>query len=267
MAECHVIASKNTDQYNLFYYTWLTGLDHMKDLHVPYYLRLRDALATQIESGLLGPHTKLPSERELKETYDINRVTVRQALMQLESEGLVYRLIRRGWYVSPPRLFYDPTQSIGFMDNVRSQGRVPETVILSKSEISASPWANRHLGVDSGAPLFLLRRRRSIDGRSVLIEHIHINAKLCPGLLDIPLECSLTEIFREHYGIHISRTKINMYPAPLNEAQADELKVVAGSPGLFLSRASYDQHGNIVEYDQEFWLHDALEISLDIESK
>lgn len=239
----------------------------MKDLHVPYYLRLRDALASQIENGLLGPHTKLPSERELKETYDINRVTVRQALMQLESEGLVYRLIRRGWYVSPARLFYDPTQSVSFMDNVRSQGRVPGTEILSQSEISASPWATQHLGVDSGAPLFLLRRRRSIDDRAVLIEHININAKLCPGLLDLPLECSLTDIFHEHYGIQISRTRINMYPAPLNEAQAEALQVVAGTPGLFLSRASYDQHGNIVEFDQEFWRHDALEISIDVEVK
>ena len=239
----------------------------MKDLHVPYYLRLRDTLANQIESGQLGFHTKLPSERELKETYDLNRMTVSQALMQLESEGLVYRLIRRGWYVSPPRLCYDPTQHIGFIENVRSQGRVPETVILSQSEILASPLLSHHLGVDRGAPLFLLCRRRSIDGRAVLIEHINVNANLCPDLLDLELECSLTDIFCKHYGIHISRTKINMYPAPLNEAQADELKVVTGTPGFFLSRASYDQHGNIVEYDQEFWLHDALEISLDVKSK
>lgn len=239
----------------------------MKDLHVPYYLRLRDALANQIEGGLLGPHVKLPSERELKETYDINRVTVRQALMQLESEGLIYRLIRRGWYVSPSRLVYDPTKNIGFMDNVRLQGRTPETSILSKSEVSASSWANRHLGIEVGAPVFLLRRRRSIDGLAVLVEHINVNAKLCPGLLDFPLECSLTELFKEHYGITISRTQINMYPAPLNEAQADELKVVAGAPGLFLTRASYDQNDNIVEFDQEFWRHDVLEISIESTGK
>jgi DNA-binding GntR family transcriptional regulator len=238
----------------------------LKDLHIPYYLRLRDILAGKIESGLLLPHNKLPSERELKDSYDITRVTVRQALMQLESEGLIYRLIRRGWYVSPPRLFYDPTKSTGFIENVSSQGRVPETVILSKTEMAASDWVNRSMDIAVGAPVNLLRRRRLIDGRAVLVEHINVNPELCPGLLDLSLECSLTEIFKEQYGITISRTVINMYPAPLNGTQAEELQVVAGTPCLYLTRASYDQHDNIIEFDQEFWRHDVLEISMEVKN-
>ncbi|MBU2964105.1 UTRA domain-containing protein [Amphritea sp. 2_MG-2023] len=238
----------------------------MKYLHIPYYLRLRDSLAKKIEDGSLLPHSKLPSERDLKDAYDINRVTVRQALMQLESEGLIYRLIRRGWYVSPPRLFYDPTQSISFMDNVRAQGRVPETVILSKTEMAASDWVNRTMGITLGDPVYLLRRRRLIDGRAVLVEHINVNPVLCPGLLDLPLECSLTETLKEQYGIEISRTVINMYPAPLDGTQAEELQVVAGAPCLYLTRASYDQHDNIVEFDQEFWRHDVLEISMEVKN-
>ncbi len=236
----------------------------MKDLHVPYYLRLRDALANQIENGQLDVHARLPSERTLKETYDINRVTVRQALMQLESEGLIYRLIRRGWYVSPPRLKYDPTQNTGFMDNVRAQGRVPETVILSTRKIAASAWVNQHLGIDVGAPVYLIRRRRLIDGLSVLVEHIYVNARFFPGLLKLPLERSLTHVFNQQYGIQVEHMEINMYPAPLHNDQAEELKVVAGTPGLFLSRSSYDRQGNIIEFDQEFWRHDVLEISLEV---
>ncbi|AKO53762.1 hypothetical protein ABA45_16115 [Marinobacter psychrophilus] len=236
----------------------------MKDLHIPFYLRLRDKLAGDIERSVLQHHAKLPSERELSKAYDLNRVTVRQALMQLESEGLIYRLIRRGWYVSPPRLFYDPSKNISFMDNVRAQGHVPETIILSKSELVASVWTNRTMGIELGAPVHLLRRCRMIDGRAVLVEHIHVNAKLCPGLLELPLDCSLTALLREHYGIRISRTRVNMYPAPLNGDQAAELNVVAGAPGLFLTRTSYDQNDQVVEFDQEFWRHDIIEIALEV---
>ncbi|NRA19713.1 MAG: UTRA domain-containing protein [Oceanospirillaceae bacterium] len=236
----------------------------MKDLHIPYYIRLRDTLAEQIAAGAMAAHDKLPSERELKESYDINRVTVRQALMQLESEGLVYRLIRRGWYVSPPRLNYDPTNAIGFMQNVSAQGRVPSTVILSKSEIVATQWAREKLQLGAGEKQYLLRRRRLIDGHSVLVEHIHINAKLCSGLLDLTLEGSLTEVFKEQFDLKIARVEITMYPAPLPEAQADELQVIAGTPGLLLMRSSYDQHDNVVTFDQEFWRHDALQISLQV---
>lgn len=239
----------------------------MKERRIPYYLQLRDTIASQISSGMMAEHSKLPSERELTSTHDINRVTVRQALMQLESEGLIYRLLRRGWYVSPPRLFYDPTQNVGFMDNVRAQDRLPTTIILSKEEIPASPLAANQLNVAQGAPVFSLQRRRTIDSLSVLVEHIHVNAELCPGLLDISLDRSLTKIFKDHYDILISRTKVNMYPAPLNDTQAEELKVVAGAPGLFLARTSYDQHDNIIEYDQEYWRHDALEISIEVQNR
>jgi DNA-binding GntR family transcriptional regulator len=41
--------------------------------------------------------------------------------------------------------------------------------------------------------------------------------------------------------------------------------VAAGTPGLFLTRTRYDRNGTVVEYDQEFWLHDALEISIEVD--
>jgi len=233
--------------------------------HGPHYLKLRDTLATQITSGFMAPHSKFPSERKLKENHDINRVTVRQALMQLESEGLIYRLIRRGWYVSPPRLQYDPTHDTGFMDIVSSQDRTPETEVLSKIELAASPSDHEQFGIEIGAPMYQLCRRRSIDGLAVLIEHININANLFPGLLTHPLE-GLTDTFKKHYGIHISRTTIKMHPAPLNEEQAEKLQVVAGTPGLYLTRTRYDQNDNIVEYDQEFWRHDAIDVVMEIVS-
>ncbi len=103
------------------------------------------------------------------------------------------------------------------MDIVSAQGRVPETHVLSKNELIASPWAHHKFGIEVGAPLYLLCQRRSIDGLDVLVEHINVSAKLCPGLFDHPLEC-LSDLFREQYGIRICRTQINMYPAPLNDA-------------------------------------------------
>ena len=49
--------------------------------------------------------------------FGITRMTIRQALFQLEAEGLIYHLNRRGWFVSPPRLGYDPTANLSFTEN------------------------------------------------------------------------------------------------------------------------------------------------------
>ena len=108
------------------------------DRRVPYYLRIRDHFASLIEAGTLAPQSKLPPERAVGDAFGITRMTIRQALFQLEAEGLIYRLNRRGWFVSPPRLRYDPTANTSFTESVMEQGRVAGTTILSKQQVGAS---------------------------------------------------------------------------------------------------------------------------------
>ncbi|MCH8189257.1 MAG: UTRA domain-containing protein [Proteobacteria bacterium] len=107
---------------------------------------------------------------------------------------------------------------------------------------------------------YLIRRLRSVDGRAVLLEHLHIDAQRCPGLLELPLDRSLTELMAEHYGILEHRPTINMRPTALSVSQAEALGVAAGTPSLYLSRTILDQFDEVVELDQEFWRHDAIDI-------
>lgn len=238
-----------------------------RDQRIPYYLQIRDHFASLIENSELLPGKKLPPERELRDRFQTTRVTARQALMQLEAEGLIYRENRRGWFVSPPRIIYDPTANVSFTESVIAQGRTPGSTVLTKEQISASSWEMRHMGVEIGDPIFLIRRLRSIDGRAVLLEHLHINAKRCPGLLDLPLDGSLTELMAEHYGIVEHRPSINMRPTALAGSQAEALGVATGTPSLYLSRAILDQFGQVVELDQEFWRHDAIDIRVSMTNK
>lgn len=234
---------------------------------VPHFLRIRDDLASQVESGSLTPQTRLPSERELSQRFGITRMTVRQALRQLEAEGFIYRLDRRGWFVSPPRLRFNPTANIGFTENARSQGKAPGTRLLSKEMIEASSWVIKHLAIAEGEPVFLIRRLRSIDGRTVLVEHLYVNAARCPGLLHLPLEQSLTNLLEQHYGIVERRVRIRLHPTALNETQAKALQVAVGTPGLYLARTTLDQFNNVIEFDQEFWRHDVLEVEVDVHTE
>ncbi len=232
------------------------------DRRVPYYLRVRDHFASLIETGTLAPQSKLPPERVVSDAFGITRMTIRQAVFQLEAEGLIYRLNRRGWFVSPPRLRYDPTASLSFTENALAQGRVPSTTVLSSESILASAWDREHLGVAASEPVFLIRRVRSIDDRAVLVEHLHLDAKRCPGLLDEPLDRSMTEILADRYGISVRRRRIHMRPTALSEIPAKALGVAVGTPGLYLSRAILDQFNEVVEFDQEIWRHDAIDISV-----
>ena len=60
----------------------------------PRYIAIAALVRDRIATERLGPHTLLPSERELADQHGVSRMTARQALSLLESEGVVYRNIK-----------------------------------------------------------------------------------------------------------------------------------------------------------------------------
>ncbi|HTN13816.1 MAG TPA: UTRA domain-containing protein [Sphingomonadaceae bacterium] len=232
---------------------------------MPQYLALRDQIAEGIELGKLPPGARLPSERRMQTDNGAARGTIREALFQLEAEGLIYRRDRSGWYVSPPPVTYDPTRWASFMSYVAEQGRTPSTETLSTEELPALPAIADIFRVAPGTRLYVITRRRSIDGRPVLIERITVDPKLAPGLCDRSLDGSLTQILSQNYGLSVARNRVSMRPCALVKSAADELGVKAGTPGLLVVRTCFDAAGRVVEYDQEYWRHDAIRIHVDLD--
>ncbi len=228
------------------------------------YLDVRDLIANRIGQGALAAGARLPSERELQVTTGTARGTVRAALFQLEAEGVIYRKNRSGWYVAPPPIVYDPTRWESFMAFVAAQGRTPRTETLATGTVTATPILAEVFGVAVGASLFEIRRRRYIDDRAALVETIYVDPGMAPDLLDHSLDGSLTSVLRDHYGIGVVRNRVEMSPCALTQAVASELGIRSGLPGLLIKRISYDKAGRVVEYDHEYWLHDALTVSVDI---
>ncbi|WP_273890684.1 GntR family transcriptional regulator, partial [Serratia marcescens] len=64
-------------------------------------------LSARITAGEFAVGGKLPSERALSEQFATTRITLQEALGQLEAQGVIYRQVRRGWFISPPRLIYN----------------------------------------------------------------------------------------------------------------------------------------------------------------
>lgn len=230
----------------------------------PQYLVLRDQIALNIELGKLPPGTKLPSERELQFDSGAARGTVREALFQLEAEGLIYRRDRSGWYVSPPAVTYDPTRWHGFMTYVAEQGRTPSTEVLSKELIAATAPLADIFRIAPGARLYDICRRRSVDGRAVLVEKIYIDPVLAPGLLEQELDDSITGVLGSAYDLKVARNRVDMRPCALVKAAADALGVKPGTPGLLVVRTSLAADGRVVECDHEYWRHDAIRVHVDL---
>jgi GntR family transcriptional repressor for pyruvate dehydrogenase complex len=64
--------------------------------------RLSERLARLIESGRIAAGSKLPSERHLTDILGASRISVRQALQDLEMRGYLSSRPRSGWTVNSP---------------------------------------------------------------------------------------------------------------------------------------------------------------------
>ena len=96
-----------------------------------------------------------------------------------------------------------------------------------------------------------------------MVEQVHVKANRCPGLLDYPLDQSMTNLMAKEFGIIEHRTQINMRSTALPDIPAKALGVAAGTPSLYLSRAILDEFDEVIELDQEFWRHDAIDIRVE----
>jgi DNA-binding GntR family transcriptional regulator len=87
---------------------------------------------------------------------------------------------------------------------------------------------------------------------------------MAPGLLDHALDGSITKILSSAYELTVVRNRVDMRPCALVKQAADVLGVKPGTPGLLVVRTSLAADGRVVEYDQEYWRHDAIRIHVDL---
>ncbi|GGO65267.1 UTRA domain-containing protein [Bowmanella pacifica] len=231
------------------------------------YQALRDQLAERIQNGVYSEYQKLPSERLLAEELDTTRLTLRDALFQLEIEGKVFRMDRRGWFISGRRLVFDPYLDKGFMTNVHEQGMTPDTKLLKLEEIKASSTLAKALKLAPGAGVYHLQRQRFINKRPVLVEDIYLDQSRFPGLRHTDINGSLSLVLKEVYSVSVAYSHIEITPVVFNALHAKQLQVSPGTPATLITRTSFDSQGLVVEYDKEYWVADILKIELATQSK
>jgi GntR family transcriptional regulator len=67
---------------------------------LPPYRQIADILRRRIQSGQYQPDTRIPTESELIEAFEVARTTARRAIAVLREEGLIYTVPQRGSYVA-----------------------------------------------------------------------------------------------------------------------------------------------------------------------
>lgn len=215
---------------------------------------LRAHLLGLIDAGL-QPHDKMPTERELAETFGVTRLTVRRALDQLGYEGRVYRTQGAGTFVSEPRIAKS-VELTSFSDDMRARGLVPGSQLAEIAELPAGAEIGARLGISPRDAVTHIYRVRTADGEPMCIEHTYIPAALAPGLAVRQIDGSLYQLMSESYHLRAEKAEQSIHATVLDPEAARRLGVAEFSPAFKVSRVAFDARNRRIEYAESIYRAD-----------
>jgi GntR family transcriptional regulator len=220
------------------------------DSNIPYYLQLIDILKEKVQFGSWVPGDQIPGEQDLCEIYGVSRTVVRQALLELELEGVIIRRKGKGTFISPPKISEGLVQKLtGFYQDMVERGLKPITKVLHQNVNPANDKVARFLNIKTGEMVIEILRLRFINEEPIQLVTTYIPFEICPALASVDLtNRSLYEYLENDAGIFIAKGSRFIEAVLANETEAALLGIERGAPLLMLDSISYSEKGQPIEY-------------------
>ncbi len=218
--------------------------------HIPYYIQLVAILKENISSGEWKTGQRIPSEPELCEIYRVSRTVVRQALGEIELDGLITRRKGKGTFVAEKKINESLVQKLmGFYQDMVDRGLKPVTKVLKLVIQPATQKIGEYLNIAPETPIFCIERLRFVGDEPINLVTTYIPYALCPRLAEYDLSNqSLYHVLETEFGLKLSHGRRTIEAVPANRHQAQLLQINECDPLLLLNSVTYLNDGTPLEY-------------------
>lgn len=220
------------------------------DSSIPLYIQLKEHLQTQIESGVYAAGSRLPSERQLAQDYNLSRMTARQALQLLSQDGFTHSRVGKGTYVHHRKIDQELRALTGFTEDMQRQGLRSDSRVLVAQLGHADEEAATQLEIEEGMEIVLLGRVRLADSQPLALENAAINHGLCPGILDEHdfRHESLYTVLRADYGLQLTWADQIIEARLPDESECEILQISEYEPVLSIIRVTFTAQDQPIEF-------------------
>jgi GntR family transcriptional regulator len=227
----------------------------------PKYQRIADALREAIQSGEYGPGDRLPGENDLMATYEVARMTARQALGVLQNEGVAesrkgagvfvrsFRPLRRRGIQRLARSQWGEGRSIWETD---AEDRALVVEQIKVTEVQAPERIAEVLGLQPGEAACVRSRRFVLDDKPILLAKSYLPANLVAG-------SAITQEDTGPGGIYARLADLGYKPVHFREEirsrmpsadEAQRLGLAMGTPVILIIRTAFADEGRAVEVNE-----------------
>ena len=231
------------------------------DSDIPLYTQLVGIIKQNISSGELNVGDLLPSEAELCRTMGISRNTVRQAIGELEEEGLVVRKRGKGTFVADPNA-RGKCVRYSFTTEISSMGKVPSSTMVDFGIIVPPPEISRKMQLQEGVTVYCFTRVRNVDGEPLILETSYYPQYIYPHLTRDMLQTHSFYSLLYHVGITPFSAEDTYEAVMLDAPRANLLSVEPGSCAFYHQRRTKTEDGRVYEYTRSYIRGDRVRLDV-----
>ena len=232
---------------------------------LPLYYQLKKQLLREIQEGRWQPKEAIPSERELIDAYGVSRTTVRQALADLVTEGVLYRQQGRGTFVAPAKPIINSLSSlIGHVEELQDRGLQP-LVCVGRIAVEVPPEAGaKALRLKEDELAQVIHRLVTVNGASYFKIEAWFPLELGARLVAQPLQTKPIYQALESLGVVPAYGRQQIHAVSTNAREAELLDLSPGHAALEVIRTIFTAEDRPIEWSRAIYHPERYEYVVDL---
>lgn len=234
-----------------------------KNSVIPIYYQLFKLIEEQIRRGDLKPGESLPTEHEISSRFEISRMTVRRAIAELVSAGMVYAQQGKGTFVATPKLDNIIFELNDFNQEIKKRGLNYKNTILEAKIIRVDDdlRAKFQVGEEHKRLLYFRTVLSAEDERISYEVKYTIYSKSKPILESEIIDPSLPGLVAAHTECLPMSAKKVLQVAACTKEEAAILGIALNSPVFLIKQTIYDQELRPVGWSKAVYRGDRYKLT------
>jgi GntR family transcriptional regulator len=224
------------------------------------YSRVETVLASEITDGNLKVGDQLPTEDRLITRFGVSRITIRRAIQNLVSRGLVEIRRGKGTFVAAPKITQDLRELSGFVEDMHALGRKPTARVIGREIVTADATVASQLALTRGEHVVRIRRVRLADGVPLSFDETYLPLEIGKKIITNDLKVEpIFSLLERKYNVPLIEAEYKLDAVAADGEVAAALKVKHRSPIFRIERTSYSTGSRPVDYERLHYRADLVQ--------
>jgi GntR family transcriptional regulator len=226
---------------------------------LPLHAQVEQSLMRSLAGGDFPPGARLSSEDDLVDRYAVSRTTIRTAIQNLVTRGMVEIRRGKGTFVTRPAITQELTELTGFVEDMERLGRHPTATVLDRRMVAASETVARQLGLQRSATVARIQRIRLADGVPLSFDETYLPAELGEKIMADDLENEpIFSLLEQKYSTPLLEAEYRLAAVASHGTVSRALGISAGSPIFLIERTTFSDRHRPVDYERLYYRGDHI---------